>query len=131
EGDHKLLGEPVPDLRPVRSAKGDHKLLNRATGEGNRFGEPLGETVPDLRPVRSAKGDHKLPKSSSLPEPYEGEILTYTPGDLDFSTVYAVVVSGTFPNPCGHALLFVPRAHAVSSNDGSYFQVAGAHTFPR
>ena len=62
---------------------------------------------------------------------YEGEVLTYCPGHLDWSVVYAVVVSGTFPNPCGHALLFVPSAYAISSSDGSYFQVSGANTFPR
>jgi hypothetical protein len=61
---------------------------------------------------------------------YEGEILTYSPSDLDFSLVYAVVVSGDFPNPCGHALLFVPKKEAVSSDDGSYFQVAGIHRLP-
>ncbi|MEI7895843.1 MAG: hypothetical protein WCJ26_02310 [bacterium] len=62
---------------------------------------------------------------------YEGEILTYTPSNLDFSVVYAVIVSGTFPNPCGHALLFVPSVYAISSSDGSYFQVAGLNDFPR
>ena len=62
---------------------------------------------------------------------YEGEVLTYTPSNLDFSVVYAVIVSGTFPNPCGHALLFVPSVYAISSSDGSYFQVAGANGFPR
>ena len=62
---------------------------------------------------------------------YEGDILVYCPGDLVWDVVYAVVVTGTFPNPCGHALLFVPRALAISSSDGSYFQVAGANTFPR
>jgi hypothetical protein len=62
---------------------------------------------------------------------YEGEVLTYTPADLDFSEVYAVIVSGTFPNPCGHALLFVPSVYAISSSDGSYFQVARPYDFPR
>lgn len=62
---------------------------------------------------------------------YEGEVLTYSPGDLDWNVVYAVVVSGTFPNPCGHALLFVPSAYAISSSAGSYFQVAGANGLPR
>jgi hypothetical protein len=61
---------------------------------------------------------------------YEGEVLTYCPGDLDFSVVYAVVVSGTFPNPCGHALLYVPKAYAIDKSGGSYFQVAGAYTLP-
>ena len=62
---------------------------------------------------------------------YEGDVLTYSPGHLDWSIVYAVVVSGTFPNPCGHALLFVPSAYAISSSDGSYFQVAGWNRLPR
>jgi hypothetical protein len=63
---------------------------------------------------------------------YEGDVLTYTPANLDFSTVYAVVVTGAKWNPCGHALLFAPFKSAISSgNDGSYFQVAGAHTLPR
>jgi hypothetical protein len=62
---------------------------------------------------------------------YEGEVLTYSPAHLDWSIVYAVVVSGTFPNPCGHALLFVPSAYAISSSDGSYFQVAGTYHLPR
>jgi len=62
---------------------------------------------------------------------YHGEILTYTPGDLDFTVVYAVIVSGDFPNPCGHALLFVPRQYGISSSDGSYFQVAEMNGFPR
>jgi hypothetical protein len=62
---------------------------------------------------------------------YQGDVLNYTPGDLDFSTVYAVIVSGDFPNPCGHALLFVPSTGAISSDDGYYFQVAEAHGYPR
>jgi hypothetical protein len=62
---------------------------------------------------------------------YEGDILTYTPSNLDFSVVYAVIVSGMKGNPCGHALLFVPSAYAISSSDGSYFQVAGANGLPR
>lgn len=62
---------------------------------------------------------------------YQGDVLTYTPAYLDFTVVYAVVVSGTFPNPCGHALLFVPNAYAISSSDGSYFQVASLNGFPR
>lgn len=62
---------------------------------------------------------------------YEGEELTYTPADLDFSTVYAVIVSGDFPNPCGHALLFVPSVNGSDSSDGSYFQVAGVYTTPK
>jgi hypothetical protein len=62
---------------------------------------------------------------------YEGDVLNYTPSDLDFSVVYAVIVTGDFPNPCGHALLFVPKAFPESSGDGSYFQVAGVYTYPR
>ena len=84
----------------------------------------MGDPVPDLRP---AKTDPKLRDLT----PYEGEVLTHTPANLDFSTVYAVIVSGDFPNPCGHALLFVPHAGALASNVGSYFQVAGAYGLPR
>ena len=62
---------------------------------------------------------------------YEGEILTYCPRELDFSEVYAVIVSGDFPNPCGHALMFVQTPYSISSDDGYYFQVAGVYTFPR
>jgi hypothetical protein len=62
---------------------------------------------------------------------YEGDVLTECPGDLDFSVVYAVIVSGDFPNPCGHALLFVPKKFMSSPTDGSYFQVAGVYTYPR
>jgi hypothetical protein len=63
--------------------------------------------------------------------PYEGEVLTECPGDLDFSLVYAVIVSGDFPNPCGHEFLFVPKKFPSSPTDGSYFQVAGVYTYPR
>ncbi len=62
---------------------------------------------------------------------YQGDVLNYSPGNLDFSVVYAVVVSGDFPNPCGHALLFVHTTNATSSDDGFYFQVAQAHGLPR
>lgn len=61
---------------------------------------------------------------------YHGDVLTYCPSDVDFSVVYAVVVSGDFPNPCGHALLFVPSAYAISSDHGYYFQVAQAYGLP-
>ncbi len=40
---------------------------------------------------------------------YEGDVMTYCPGDLSFAVVYAVVVSGDFPNPCGHAALVRPQ----------------------
>ena len=59
------------------------------------------------------------------------DILDYKPSDLDFSVVYAVVVTGDFPNPCGHALLFVPKAFPVYPDNGSYFQGAGVYTYPR
>jgi hypothetical protein len=62
---------------------------------------------------------------------YEGELLTYCPQELDCSVVYAVIVSGTFPNFCGHALLFVQTPYSISSSDGYCFQVAGVSTFPR
>lgn len=58
---------------------------------------------------------------------YHGDVLNHTPGDLDFSVVYAVIVSDVFPNSCGHALLFVPSTKAISSDDGYYFQVALAY----
>jgi len=61
---------------------------------------------------------------------YHGEVLTYCPADLDFSVIYAVIVSGDLPNPCGHALLFVPSVYAIFSSDGSYFQVAQMNGFP-
>jgi|SRR6516164_446575 len=48
---------------------------------------------------------------------YEGEVLTYSPANLDFSVVYAVIVSGTFVNPCGHALL--PLRRLPSPEEGS------------
>ena len=62
---------------------------------------------------------------------YHGDILIYCPTDIDFSVVYAVVVSGDFPNPCGHALLFVPSVYAIASDHGYYFQVAQAYGLPR
>ena len=62
---------------------------------------------------------------------YEGDVLTFCPADVDFSTVYAVVVSGAWANPCGHALLFVPKVGATASDDGYYFQVAQAYGLPR
>lgn len=62
---------------------------------------------------------------------YDGEILNVCPAGLDFSTVYAVVVSGAMLNPCGHALLFVPTTDGISSDDGYYFQVAQAYGYPR
>lgn len=43
-------------------------------------------------------------------------------GALTFTTVEAVVVSGSGPNLCGHMLLRV---------DGFYFHVAGVYDYPR
>jgi hypothetical protein len=62
---------------------------------------------------------------------YEGEILQQVPANLDFTTVYAVIVSGDFPNPCGHALLFVPYQRSIMQSGGYYFQVAGVVRYPR
>ena len=77
---------------------------------------------------------------------YDGEVLADSDVltlKLNFSTVYAVVVTGVKLNPCGHALLFVPYKPAISSarridrvsvarrDDGSYFQVAEAYGLPR
>jgi hypothetical protein len=58
---------------------------------------------------------------------YEGDLLLECPGDVDFSIVYAVIVTGVRLNPCGHALLFV----GTSSNAGRYFHVAKWHDLPR
>jgi len=54
---------------------------------------------------------------------FEGDILNYSPANLDFSEVQAVIVSGEKPNPCGHALLFVPSIN--NRSNGLYFQVVG------
>ena len=59
---------------------------------------------------------------------YEGEILTDCP-DLDMRVVWAVIVTGDFPNPCGHALLCAPATNPRLGR--YYFQVAGFYTFPR
>lgn len=62
---------------------------------------------------------------------YQGDVLTFCPADMDFNTVYAVIVSGDFPNPCGHALLFVPNSSAIASDHGYYLQVSEAYGFPK
>lgn len=62
---------------------------------------------------------------------YQGDVLTYCPGDMDFDTVYAVIVSGDFPNPCGHALLFVPSTTATASDHGYYLQVSEPYGYPK
>ncbi len=60
---------------------------------------------------------------------YEGEIMTSLPDGLNFSLVYAVVVSGVVVNPCGHALLYVPNG--THAGGGYYFQVAEFRGKPR
>ncbi|MEP6923190.1 MAG: hypothetical protein ABI954_01885 [Pyrinomonadaceae bacterium] len=62
---------------------------------------------------------------------YEGEIMQQVPANLDFTMVYAVIVSGDGPNPCGHALLFVPFQRNIAQSGGYYFQVAGVIRYPR
>jgi hypothetical protein len=57
---------------------------------------------------------------------YEGERLLECPGKgFDFSKTYAVVVSGSGPNFCGHLLL------NTGGIGGDYFHVAGIRTEPR
>lgn len=54
---------------------------------------------------------------------YEGDRVTYCPVNrYDFANTYAVVVSGSGPNFCGHQILNL---------GGLYFHVAGVHTEPR
>lgn len=62
---------------------------------------------------------------------YSGDIVTNLPEGLDFGLVYAVIVSGDFPNPCGHALLYVPRQSNLGASGGYYFQVAEVYGNPR
>lgn len=51
---------------------------------------------------------------------YEGDFLNYCPAvPFDFSNTYAVVVSGSGPNFCGHMLL------NVGGYGGRYFHAAG------
>lgn len=56
---------------------------------------------------------------------FEGNILNYSPGNLDMSEVQVVIVSGDKKlNPtCGHALLYAPFID--NRNGGLYFQVVG------
>jgi hypothetical protein len=61
---------------------------------------------------------------------YQGEELKSVPSGLDFSYVYAVIVSGDGPNPCGHALLYVPFASGMGAGGGYYFQIAGVYKYP-
>jgi hypothetical protein len=57
---------------------------------------------------------------------YVGEILNRCPAQVfDFADCYAVVVSGSFYNPCGHMLL------NAGGLIGWYFHVAAVHGFPR
>lgn len=57
---------------------------------------------------------------------YEGDSIATIYGyHGDFSTVYLVIVSGSFPNFFGHGLLFVPR-HKGEKTEGMYFQVVGS-----
>lgn len=53
---------------------------------------------------------------------YEGDRVTYCPVTrYDFANTYAVVVSGSGPNFCGHQILNL---------GGLYFHVAGVHAEP-
>ncbi len=55
------------------------------------------------------------------PSTYEGQQITEVDLDLEaleFQQMYAVVVSGSFPNPCGHAIL------NIGGKGGWYFHVA-------
>lgn len=61
---------------------------------------------------------------------YEGEVVKSVPDGLNFRLIYAVVVSGSFPNPCGHALKYVPFQNSLSAGGGYYFQIAGVHKYP-
>src|SRR5437870_376003 len=57
---------------------------------------------------------------------YEGDVITACPaGIYDFANTYAVVVSGSGPNFCGHLIL------NVGGIDGLYMHVAGIRTYPR
>ena len=57
---------------------------------------------------------------------YEGQLLTYCPViSFDFGNTYAVVVSGSGPNFCGHLIL------NLGGRGGNYFHVAGIVTQPR
>lgn len=52
--------------------------------------------------------------------PYEGEVATWCPGSgYDFSNTWAVTVSGSSWNPCGHMIL------NVGGCGGTYFHVTG------
>ena len=58
---------------------------------------------------------------------YEGDIILACPA-VEYSTVWAVVVSGAMLNPCGHALLYTGLS---SKQGGWYFHVAQAYGLPR
>jgi hypothetical protein len=64
---------------------------------------------------------------ATKPPPYEGDELNMCLARaFDFNTTTAIVVSGTFPNPCGHMVLKVGGA------DGHYFHTAGgAYSRPK
>jgi hypothetical protein len=55
---------------------------------------------------------------------YEGEILLECPADIDFKSVWAVVVSGAKWNPCGHMIFCC----GTKSDACWYFHVAGQGT---
>ena len=61
---------------------------------------------------------------------YEGDELKSVPAGLDFSAVYAVIVSGVAVNPCGHALLYVPYQTGMGAGGGYYFQIAKVYGYP-
>jgi hypothetical protein len=58
---------------------------------------------------------------------YEGDIILACPA-VDYSTVWAVVVSGARLNPCGHALLYTGMSN---KQGGWYFHVARPYGLPR
>jgi hypothetical protein len=57
---------------------------------------------------------------------YEGELLNFCPATMfDFSSAYAVIVSGMKINPWGHMLL------NTGGKGGQYFQVSDVYGDPR
>jgi hypothetical protein len=61
---------------------------------------------------------------------YDGVVLKNMPQGLNFNLIYSVVVSGDFPNPCGHALMYIPFQNSLSAGGGYYFQIAGVYNYP-
>ena len=58
---------------------------------------------------------------------YSGEVLNQCGAiNIDCSEIAVVAVSGDFPNPCGHLLLYTGK-----NNNGYYFHVAELRGYPR